>query len=38
MMRLLRSMVAVVIVAVVSSMKARASHAYQTGGTLNGAS
>jgi hypothetical protein len=37
MMRLLRSMVAVVIVAVVLSMNARASHAYQTGGTLNGA-
>jgi len=31
MMRLLRSMVAVVIVAVVLSMNARASHAYQTG-------
>jgi len=33
-MRLLRSMVAVVIVAVVLSMNARASHAYQTGRTL----
>ena len=31
MMRLLRSMVAVVIVAVVLSMNASASHAYQTG-------